>query len=134
VIREEKCIVVDIDGVLCEVRKHDESYETLAPRLDVVEQLREYQKKGFYIILYSARNMRTYGGNIGLINANTAKVLLNWLERHEIPHDEIHFGKPWPGRGGFYVDDKAVRPDEFLGLSYEDILELIHDEKDPAPS
>jgi capsule biosynthesis phosphatase len=34
-------------------------------------------------------------------------------------------GKPWGGRGGFYVDDKAIRPDEFLRLSYEEILALV---------
>ena len=133
-IREEKCIVIDIDGVICEPRKGDESYGELQPRADVVERLREYRRNGFYIIVYSARNMRTYGGNVGLINANTAKVLLAWLERHQIPHDEIHLGKPWPGRGGFYIDDKAIRPDEFVDLSYDRILQLIGDEPDPAAS
>ena len=40
----------------------------------------------------------------------------------------MHLGKPWPGRGGFYVDDKSIRPDEFLKLSYEEILALIGEE------
>ena len=34
-------------------------------------------------------------------------------------------GKPWPGRGGFYVDDRSIRPSEFMALSYEQILELV---------
>ena len=34
-------------------------------------------------------------------------------------------GKPWCGFDGFYVDDKAVRPNEFKELSYEKIKELI---------
>jgi capsule biosynthesis phosphatase len=69
--------------------------------------------------------MNTYNGNVGLITANTAKTLLAWLERHDVPFDELHVGKPWPGRGGFYVDDKAIRPDEFLKLSYEEIVALV---------
>ena len=72
--------------------------------------------------------MRTFEGNVGLINANTAKFTLEWLDSHSIPYDEIHFAKPWPGRGGFYVDDKAIRPHEFLSLSYDQILEIIGSE------
>ena len=48
---------------------------------------------GFYIILNTSRNMRTYNGNIGLINKNTAKV--HYLEKYDIPYDEIYYGKPW---------------------------------------
>jgi len=40
----------------------------------MLAKLREYRSAGFYIILYTSRNMRTYGGNIGLIMANTAKM------------------------------------------------------------
>jgi capsule biosynthesis phosphatase len=90
--------------------------------------VRQFRSQGFYVILHTSRNMNTHGGNIGLINANTAPVLLEWLQRHDVPFDEIHFGKPWPGRGGFSVDDKAIRPSEFTTLSYEQILGLIGDE------
>jgi capsule biosynthesis phosphatase len=72
--------------------------------------------------------MNTYSGNIGLIVANTVKVLLAWLDKHGIPYDELHVGKPWAGRGGFYVDDRAIRPSEFLEKTYEEILELIEPE------
>ncbi|EIU0568519.1 capsular biosynthesis protein, partial [Escherichia coli] len=113
---------------LCPIRKPDEDYSELEPFEDMISLLREYKAKGFYIILYSARNMNTFQGNIGRIAAVTGKQLMEWLERHNIPYDEMHLGKPWPGRGGFYVDDKSIRPDEFLKLSYEEILALIGDE------
>ena len=38
--------------------------------------------------------------------------IVNWLNKHDVPFDEIHIGKPWCGDDGFYVDDKAIRPDE----------------------
>ena len=88
-------------------------------------ELREYREGGFYVILTTSRNMNTYNANLGLITANTAKQLMNWLDRHGIPYDELHVGKPWPGRGSFYVDDKAVRPAEFLNLSYQEILCIV---------
>ncbi len=127
-IKQEKCIVMDIDGTLCPVKKANELYSDLIPYQEMVNQLCEYKRKGFQIILQTARNMRTYDGNVGLINANTAKTLLSWLEKHNIPFDEIHYGKPWQGKGGFYVDDKTIRPNEFLRLSYQEILELLSNE------
>lgn len=128
-IQKEKCLVVDIDGTLCPIKPPGERYEDLLPYPDMVEQLRLYKRQGFHIILFTSRNMRTYEGNIGQILANTAPVLLEWLKKHDIPFDEIHFGKPWAGHGGFYVDDRAVRPSEFLNLSYEEIQDLLANEK-----
>lgn len=128
-IQKEKCLVVDIDGTLCPIKPPGERYEDLLPYPDMVEQLRLYKRQGFHIILFTSRNMRTYEGNIGQILANTAPVLLEWLKKHDIPFDEIHFGKPWAGHGGFYVDDRAVRPSEFLNLSYEEIQALLSNEK-----
>ena len=40
----------------------------------------------------------------------------------------LHMGKPWGGKGGFYVDDKAIRPDEFTSLTYEEILSIVGDD------
>lgn len=124
-IEEENAIVMDIDGTLCELKKEGQEYIDLKPIPAVLDKLREYKAKGFHIILHSARQMRTYKGNTGKINANTGKVLFEWLEKHDIPYDEIHLGKPWCGRKGFYVDDSTVRPDEFAHLSHEEILKLI---------
>jgi capsule biosynthesis phosphatase len=124
-VKEEKCIVVDIDGTLCPVKRCDEEYEDLRPYDDMLAKLREYKRAGYYVILYTSRNMRSYGGNMGLIMANTAKSTMAWLDKHNIPYDEIYFGKPWASRIGFYVDDRAVRPAEFLNMTCEQIEDLL---------
>ena len=130
-IRRERCIVFDVDGTLCPVKRPDQSYDDLHPFPEMLERLLEYRAQGFYVILAPARNMNSYDGNMGLIVANTAKQLLAWLDRHAIPYDELHVGKPWPGKGGFYVDDKAIRPDEFRRLSYDEVLTLIGGDSAP---
>lgn len=114
----------DIDGTLCPIKKKEEEYIDLVPYAEMVDKLREYKEGGAKIVLFTSRNMNSYGGNIGLINANTAKVLLKWLDRWEIPYDEIIYGKPWPGHKGFYVDDRTVRPDEFLKYSVDELDEI----------
>ncbi|HFM3195463.1 TPA: capsular biosynthesis protein, partial [Escherichia coli] len=48
--------------------------------------------------------------------------------RNNIPYDEIIVGKPWCGTNGFYVDDKAIRPSEFISLSETEIAELLDKE------
>ncbi|HDV1602157.1 TPA: capsular biosynthesis protein, partial [Escherichia coli] len=67
--------------------------------------------------------------NIGLINKNTLPIIINWLDENNIPYDEIYVGKPWCGHEGFYVDDKAIRPSEFINKTYEEIVELLRKEK-----
>lgn len=90
----------------------------------MIEKMKEYKKMGARIIINTSRNMRTYNGNLGLINANTAKVLLAWLDKWDIPYDEILYGKPWAGHRGIYIDDRAVRPDEFEKYTYEELEEI----------
>jgi capsule biosynthesis phosphatase len=118
-------LVFDIDGTICKVKESGENYADLVPYTDVVTKLRFYKENGAKITLYTSRNMNTHNGNIGLINANTAKVLLVWLDKWEIPYDEIIYAKPWPGHHGFYVDDRAIRPDEFLKYDFNEIEELL---------
>ena len=121
---EGLCFIFDIDGTLCPIKGADEKYEDLVPYKEMVDRIREYKEQGAKIILYTSRNMNTYKGNIGLINANTARVVLDWLEKWDIPYDEIIYGKPWPGHNGFYVDDRTVRPDEFLSRSVDELKEI----------
>ena len=119
-----KRLVIDLDGT---ITNDDPSldYADKQPNYDVVARLRAYQEMGFTIVIHTARNMRSFDNSLGLINAHTLPVIVEWLRRHEIPYDEIHVGKPWCGTEGFYVDDRAVRPAEFLSLTPEQIAVLI---------
>lgn len=122
-----KRIVIDVDDTLCTTVAGDYEHSTPVPA--VVNTLREYKEKGYMITIYSSRNMRTYEGNIGKINANTLPTLLKFLDGNDIPYDEVVMGKPWSGVGGFYVDDRAVRPSEFATMSESEIITLLDDEK-----
>lgn len=120
-ITQEKVVVIDVDGTLADRRGAGQSYADVSAMTGVVQRVRSLKKQGYWIILYTSRNMRTHDGNIGKIMRHTAPVLVEWLARHEIPYDELHFGKPWCGHDGFYVDDRAIRPREFVTLDLEEI-------------
>lgn len=118
-----KRIVIDLDETICSTVNGD--YANSIPKPDVIERMREFKAQGFEIVISTSRNMRTYEGNVGKINANTLPIIVGWLDKHDVPYDEIYTGKPWCGTDGFYVDDRALRPDEFVRLSVEDIRALV---------
>ena len=116
-------IVIDLDQTICYSESGD--YMNALPNNEVIAKLREMKNLGFSIVIYTARNMRTFAGNLGKINVHTLPTIIKWLDKYNVPYDEIMVGKPWPGPQGFYVDDKAIRPNEFINLSLQDINKLI---------
>lgn len=118
-----KNLIIDLDGTL--TIDADSAYPDKPVNIDVVNRLKEYKALGFNITILTSRNMRTYDGNVGKMNIHTLPVIIEWLNRHEVPYDEIVLGKPWCGFDGFYVDDKSIRPSEFASLSYDEIRSLL---------
>lgn len=118
-----KKIIVDLDGTL--TVESDLAYQDKKPNQALIDQLRKYAADGFAITVHTARNMRTYEGNLGKINKHTLPDVIEWLEKHKVPYDEVLVGKPWCGTQGFYIDDRAVRPDEFVSMSYEELTKLF---------
>lgn len=116
-------LVVDLDNTITNGDTND--YPNVGVNAELVEKLREYQKDGFEIVIATARNMRTHQNNIGKINAITLPIIIDWLKKNDVPYDEIWVGKPWCGHDGFYIDDRSIRPDEFVKLSYDEIVTLI---------
>ncbi|GCD66218.1 phosphatase IIIC [Acetobacter pasteurianus NBRC 3279] len=119
-----KRLIIDLDDTLT-ITDASKSYPEKEPNRPLVQQLRRYKQMGYEIVIQTARNVRTYNGNVGKINANTLPIIIDWLCKHDIPFDEIYVAKPWCGTEGFYVDDKAVRPDEFVKYSPEEIKQLL---------
>jgi len=119
-----KRLVFDLDGTLT-IDESSVPYQLKRPNLEIIEKLKEYKKDGFEIIISTARNMNSYQNSIGLINANTLPIVIDWLRQHDVPFDEIYIGKPWCGAEGFYIDDKSIRPKEFIDLNYQQILKLF---------
>ena len=118
-----KRIIMDLDDTICQTKNGD--YINSKPVPEVIEKMHEYKRLGFEIAINTSRNMRTYQGNTGKITANTLPIILEWLSQHNVPYDEIYVGKPWCGMEGFYVDDRSIRPDEFVNLSFEEIKNLM---------
>lgn len=114
-------IVFDVDGTICPIKKVNEEYKDLIPYADMVNKIRKLKEEGYKIVFFTARNMRTYNADINKILKYTKPVLETWLQKWEIPYDEVIYEKPYPGKEGFYVDDKTLRPDELLSMNKDEI-------------
>jgi capsule biosynthesis phosphatase len=99
-------VCIDLDGVICELRAKDERYEDLRPVEGAVAAVQSLKAAGHTIILHTARHMKTCEGNVGLVLARQGRATFEWLARHDVPFDEIHFGKP---QADVYIDDNALR-------------------------
>jgi capsule biosynthesis phosphatase len=107
-------ICCDIDGVICRLREPGQKYGELEPVPGAVAKLQSLKAAGHYVILMTARHMKTCGGNPGLAVARQGRTLLDWLERHGVPFDEIWFGKP---QADVYIDDNAFRFDSWKAIA-----------------
>jgi capsule biosynthesis phosphatase len=117
-------IICDLDNTIT-IEDSKLSYIDKMPNLDVIDKLKEYKEMGFEIIIHTARNMRTYKGQIDKINVYTLPIIMEWLDKYNVPYDGIVVGKPYCGSNGFYIDDRAIRPSEFVNLELNEILKLI---------
>jgi capsule biosynthesis phosphatase len=122
-----KRLIVDLDDTISKTENGD--YFNSKPIMEMVDKLKEYSSLGFEIVIHSSRNMRTYESNLGKINIHTLPNIIEWLNNNEVPFDEVYVGKPWCGFDGFYIDDKSIRPSEFVKYSYDEIRTLLEQEK-----
>ena len=93
-----------MDGTICASKREGQTYAEVAPLPGAVEALQRLKAEGHYLIIYTARHMRTCEGNVALVIARQGKVLLDWLEQWRVPYDELLFGKP---HADVFIDDKA---------------------------
>ena len=114
-------ICVDMDGTICKNKKEWQDYYDVEPMPDAAHSLRELKNKGYYIVIHTARGMRTFNNNEGKVIGYHSKKITEWLEKWEIPFDELLFAKP---HVDYFIDDKGYR----FG-NWKDTLDFLYDEE-----
>jgi capsule biosynthesis phosphatase len=98
-------ICFDLDNTLVTYPEINGDYTTVRPIQKNINYLNYLKSFGHTIIIYTARRMKTYNGNIGKIMNNIGKITFDTLDKYNINYDEIYFGKPY---ADFYIDDLAI--------------------------
>jgi capsule biosynthesis phosphatase len=112
----------DLDNTLVTSPSIPGDYSSVLPIDRNISFLKKVKAAGGYVIIYTARRMRTHAGNTSAVVADVAQVTIQTLQEFGIPYDELAFGKPW---AQFYIDDLAISADEDLckatGLYFNEI-------------
>ena len=95
---------VDIDGTICSVTE-GHNYEDARPFFDMIKTVNCLYDCGHTIIIHTARGMAS-GNDYKEI---TEKQLKEW----GVKHHQLVMNKP---NCNFYIDDKSLKPDEFLEI------------------
>jgi capsule biosynthesis phosphatase len=107
-------ICIDLDGVICGFKEEGQAYADVVPIQGAIEGMAALKDAGHHIIIHTARHMKTCNGNPSLVIARVGKITLDWLAAHDVPFDEIIFGKPW---AEVYIDDNALRFSTWADIS-----------------
>ena len=99
-------IIIDLDGTICELRKHGQDYSQVKPNPLAIQKIKALKKQGHYLIIQTSRHMKTCGGDQGQVLAKVGAITLDWLKKHKVPYDEIYLGKP---NGDVYIDDLSFK-------------------------
>jgi len=111
---ETRTLVVDVDDTISTHVNRD--YENAIPHTKIINKINKMYDSGWKIVYFTARGQVSCNGDLELINQLRRPVLESWMEKHGVKYHELMFGKPI---GVYYIDDKAMRPEEFMDLEYE---------------
>jgi capsule biosynthesis phosphatase len=107
-------LVMDLDNTIT-VDEPGIPYARKKPNTAIIEKMKKFASCGWEIIVFTSRRMETFASDEARLIADVGAVTLAWLAEHDVPFNGIRFGKPY-ARHGFYVDDKAVSPAQFLAM------------------
>jgi hypothetical protein len=121
----KKCIAVDFDGV---IHKYSEKWKdgTIydGPISGVKEAL-EKLSKNYKILIFSTRNFDRIGED-GKDQKNQIKEMEQWLNKYNIPYDEIYTGTGKP-IAKLYIDDNAYRFEGSWSTAVQDIEKILEE-------
>jgi capsule biosynthesis phosphatase len=111
-----KTIVFDLDDTICTTFNRD--FENAIPNLKLIAKMQQFRDQGFIIHIITARGQISCKGDIFAASVKYREQIEIWLGRYNVPYDALSFNKIL---AQFYVDDKAIRPEEMEKIVCEQI-------------
>ena len=116
-----KSIVIDLDHTICipnlDMPDTYHRYAKAKPVKEIIDKMKDLKYNGFKIVIATSRRMVTNSVDINKIIEDVGQVTTDWLKEHDVPYDELIWGKPYSST--YYVDDKAMTPSSFLEWDIE---------------
>lgn len=61
------CIIFDIDGTICPIKKERQEYNGLVSCEKIILKMKKLKEAGFKIALFTSRNMCSFGNSLDII-------------------------------------------------------------------
>jgi len=111
-----KRIIVDIDDTISFTTNRD--WENAKPNLPLIKKLNELYDNGVEIIYETARGCLSFKGDRKKAEEYYRPIIEKWFKKYNVKYTELSFQKRL---ADYYIDDKAIKPDEFLKLDIQKI-------------
>jgi len=82
--------IIDVDDTILTTPLNEDGtydYDKSTPITVSVERIRSLKEEGHQIILFTARGVRTFNGDVKKIKKEHQERLVNWLKQNEVPYD-----------------------------------------------
>jgi capsule biosynthesis phosphatase len=101
--------VFDLDGTLCTNTNGD--YKSASPLTERILHVNKLYELGHTVIIFTARGMNTYSGDIKKVYEIYYDFTKNQLEKWNVKYTQLILGKP---AGDIYIDDKGVKDEDYF--------------------
>jgi capsule biosynthesis phosphatase len=108
--------VIDVDGTICDGPKREDGtydYQNAVPIERVIQRINRLYDSGNTIVLFTARGMRSYNGDLEKIKKNVVPILQTWLKTYNVKYHRLEIGKPW-GENPIYIDNRNLSIRSFV--------------------
>lgn len=105
----DKIIVTDLDDTLCFTTNRD--WDNSLPNVELIKKYNDLYDNGWEIHIVTARGQLTCNGDSLAAEKKYRNIIENWLLKHNVKYTSLSFQKKY---AKYYVDDKAIKPEDFL--------------------
>lgn len=109
----QRTIICDIDDTISFTQSRN--FEEAKPNSDLISKLNGLFDKGWKIVYCTARGTLSCASRADA-EEKYKDAILHWFKRNNVKYTRLSFMKEL---GVYYIDDKAIRPDEFLNLEIQ---------------
>ena len=108
-----KRIIFDLDDTISFA--YNRGFDTAKPNTKLIERINYLYSAGFIITILTARGQLSCDGDYIKADKKYRKSIEHWLSQNGVNYHELSFNKPL---GTYYVDDKAITPEDFIELDF----------------
>lgn len=112
----DKRIIVDFDDTIAITTTRD--WENAEPQWDVINKMNNFYDKGWEVWIVTARGQLSCKGDFQKADQRYRKIMESWLAKHSVKYHTLSFEKRL---ASYYIDDKALTPEEFVDLEIREI-------------